>query len=180
MIRKFLLMSAATLASLLSGAIPAAQLHAKQKDAVDANDPTVRLFQLLDGSYGGKLGDFYLLADIYPDPKNPGQEFQRVLRVEYDKNRAFGKLKVYVRSVAKMQPDQLKTFTPKMVYEFGVEDAEKFVKTEAGPLGRMGDLYLRSTEEHPLATAPVTDEERKTYQRLVTDHVLPALQKKQQ
>jgi hypothetical protein len=118
------------------------------------------------------------MADVYPDPKNAGQELQRVLRVEYDKARAFGKLKVYVRSVGKMQADQLKTYTPKMVYEFGVEDAEKFVKTEAGPLGRAGDLYLRSSEEHPLATTPITDEARKTYQRLVADHVLPALQKK--
>jgi len=41
-------------------------------------------------------------------------------------------------------------------------------------------LYLRSTEEHPLATSPITDDERKTYTRLVTNHLLPALQKKGQ
>lgn len=154
-------------------------LSAKQKpDAVDTNDATLRLYQLLDGSYGGKLEDFYLLADIYPDPKTPGQELQRVLRLEYDKARTFGKMKLYVRNVAKMQPEQLKSYSPKMVYEFGVEDTEKFVKTEPGQFGKIGDLYLLSTEEHPLATSPITDGARKTYTRLLNDHLLPALQKK--
>ena len=177
--RRPLLMLGALPASLLFGVIATAELRARQKDVADPNDPTVKLFQLLDSSYGGKLGDFYLLADIYPDPKNPGQEVQHVLRVEYDRNLSFGKLKLYVRSVAKMQPDQLKAYTPKMAYEFGVEDSEKFMKAEPGPLGRVGDLYLRSSEDHPLAKAPVTDEARKTYERLLTDYVLPALQKKQ-
>lgn len=172
------LMSGATLAVLLAFGVPGTP--GKQKaEAVDPNDPTLRLFQLLDNSYGGKVQDVFLLADIYPDPKNSGQELQRVLRLEYDKSRAFGKLRVSVRNVAKMQPEQLKTYTPKMVYEFGVEDAEKFVKTEPGSLGRSGDLYLRSTEDRPLATSPVTEEARKTYQHLITDYLLPALQKKQ-
>jgi hypothetical protein len=153
-------------------------LDAKQKsDPVDPNDPTIRLFQLLDGSYGGKL-DFYTLADVYPDPKNSGQESQRIVRLEYDKNRSFGRLKVSVRNVAKLQPEQMKTYSPKMIYEFGVEDTERFVKTEPGPLGRTGDLYLRSNEDRPVATTPITDDARKSYQRLVVDYLLPALQKK--
>src|SRR3989442_12501742 len=46
-------------------------------------DPTLRLFHLIDNSYGGKLAEFYILADIYKDQKNPNEELQRVLRVEY-------------------------------------------------------------------------------------------------
>ncbi len=157
---------------------PAASLSAKEKNQPGANDPTFRLYQLLDTSYGGKLTDFYILADIYKDPKNPDQELQRVLRVGYDKNRGFGKLNLYVRSVAKMEPEQLKAYTTKMVYEFAVTDAEKYVKTEAGPFGKAGDLYLRATEDRPLATSPITDDVRKAYERLVTEQVLPALQKK--
>ncbi len=153
-------------------------LFAKEKNQPDPNDPSFRLFQLLDTSYGGKLADFYILADIYKDPKNPDQELQRVLRVEYDKNRGFGKLNLHVRSVAKMEPEQLKTYTPKMVYEFGVADAEKFVKTDPGPFGKTGDLYLRATEDRPLASSPITDDLRRAYERLITGQLLPALQKK--
>jgi hypothetical protein len=83
-----------------------------------------------------------------------------------------------VRNVAKLQPEQMKTYSPKMIYEFGVEDTERFVKTEPGPLGRTGDLYLRSNEDRPVATTPITDDARKSYQRLVVDYLLPALQKK--
>ncbi len=77
-----------------------------------------------------------------------------------------------------MQADQLKVYTPKMVYEYGVEDAEKFVKTDPGPFGRPGDDYLRSGEDRPLARSPITDEVRKAYEHLVTDLILPAVQKK--
>lgn len=153
--------------------------HARERThASDPNDPTSRLFQLLDASYGGKLTDFYLLGDVYRDAKNSGDELQRVLRVDYDKNRGFGKLKLYVRSVGKMQPDQLKAYTPKMVYEYGVADAEKFVKTELGPLNKTGDLYLRSTDDRPLSSSPITEEAELEYERMVTDYLLPALQKK--
>jgi len=167
---------------LISFLLPglAAALMAKEKTpAVDPNDPTLRLFHLIDNSYGGKLAEFYILADIYKDQKNPNEELQRVLRVEYDKSRAFGKLSLYVRTVGKMQPDQAKAYTPKMVYEFGVADAEKFVKTEPGPFGKTGDLYLRSVDDRPLASSPVTESARQTYERLLNDHILPALQKKQ-
>lgn len=154
-------------------------LYAKRKgQEANPNDPSLRLFQLLDTSYRGKLVDFYLLADIYKDPNNPGQELQRVLRLEYDKDRAFGKLRIYVRSVAKLTPQQLKTYNAKEVYDFGVADSEKFVKTEPGQLGAPGDLYLRATGDRPLATSPITDDIQKTYERIITDFLFPALQKK--
>lgn len=179
---RIILMSAAVLTTWLTLDLPGSRpscLYAKKKaEVVNPDDPTLRLFGLLDTAYAGKLDDFYILGDVYADPKNPGQQLQRVIRVEYDKGRAFGKLRVYLRSVGKLQPEQLKTYTPKMVYEFGVEDSEKFVKTEPGPLGGTGDLYLRSSEDHPLATTPVTDDARKAYQHLITDELLPALQKK--
>ncbi len=180
MSRKLSVFLTALLATLaVIGGTPGSELYGKQKaEAVDPNDPTLRLFQVLDTSHGGKLEDFYVLADIYPDPKNPGQEMQRVLRVDYDKSRLFGRLKISVRSVAKLQPEQLKTYSAKMVYEFGVEDTEKFVKTEPGPLGKSGDLYLRSTDDRPPSTTAINDDARNTYQRLVADYLLPALQKK--
>lgn len=157
----------------------AGSVFAKEKTPpIGPDDPTVRLFQLLDSAYGGKLSDYYILADVYKNPNNPNEEFQRVLRLDYDKGKTFGKLNLYVRSVGKMQPEQLKAYTPKMVYEFGVADGEKFVKTEPGSFGRPGDVYLQASEDRPLTSAPVTDETRKMYDRLVTEHVLPSLQKK--
>ncbi len=153
-------------------------LTAKEKaPAVGPDDATFRLFQLLDNSYEGRLPDFYVLADIYKEAKT-GDEFQHVLRASYGKNRAFGKLNLHVRSLAKMDPEQLKAYTPKQIYEFGAEDTEKFVKSEVGPLGRTGDLYLRAVGDHPLASAPITDEARKAYESYVTQYLLPALQKK--
>ncbi len=68
-------------------------LEAKEKTPqLSPNDPTVRLYSLLDSKYNGKLEDFCLLADVVSDPKNPGQSEQHVLRIEYNKDRAFGKL----------------------------------------------------------------------------------------
>ncbi len=154
-------------------------VYAKDKtQRVDADDPTYRLFQLLDSSHGGKPEDFCLLADLYNDPTKTDQEYRHVLRVDYDKNRSFGKLNLYVRAVAKMTPEQLRTYTPKQIYEFGETDLEKFVKTEAGPFGRPGDIYLRAREDSPLSAAPITDEVRNSYEFFVTQYLLPALQKK--
>jgi len=154
-------------------------LYAKEKAPVfDPNDPTYRLFQLLDTARGGKLGDFYLVADVYKDPANPSEELQHILRAEYDKNRGFGKLNLYVRSVGKIAPEQLKAYTAKDFYEFGLSDQEKFMKTEPGPFGKPSDVYLRAEGDHPLATAAVTDEVRKAYELFVTQHLLPALEKK--
>ena len=149
---------------------------AKEKaPRMDPNDPTLRLYDLLDSTRGGKLQDFFLLADIYTEQ---GKEFQHVLRADYEKNHAFGKLKIYVRSVAQMAPEQLQSYTPKQVYDFGETDLEQFVKTEPGEFGKQGDIYLRGDAENPLATTPITDEARKSYQMLVNQYLLPALQKK--
>jgi hypothetical protein len=141
----------------------------------DPNDPTLRLFDLLDSTRSGKLEDFFTLADIYSEQ---GNEFQHVVRADYDKGRAFGKLRIWVRSVAKMAPEQLQTYSPKQIYEFGEIDLEKFVKTEPGEFGKQGDIYLRGDADNPLATSPVTDGARKSYQMLVSQYLLPALQKK--
>jgi hypothetical protein len=142
---------------------------------IDPNDPTVRLFDLLDSTRNGKMEDFFALADLYTEQ---GKDFQRVVRVDYDKSRAFGKLRIWVRSVAKMAPEQLQAYTPKQVYEFGEVDLEKFVKTDPGEFGRQGDIYLRGDAENPLATSPITDGVRKSYEMLVSQYLLPALQKK--
>jgi hypothetical protein len=156
-------------------------LSAKDKTPpVDPNDVTFRLFQLLDDSHGGKLDDFYVLADIYKDkdPANADGELQHVLRVEYDKNRMFGKLNIHVRCMAKLAPEQLKTYTLKQIYDFGADDSEKFVKSEPGELGKAGDMFLRATGDRPPASTPITDDARKEYEFFLTQYILPALQKK--
>ena len=148
----------------------------------DPNDVTARLFQLLDDSHDGKLADFYVLADLYKDKdkdsSTPNEELQHVLRVDYDKERNFGKLSLHVRTLTKLAPDQLKTYTPKQIYDFGDEDTEKFVKSDAGELGRRGDMYLRATANRPPADTPISDEVRKAYEFYLTQYVIPALQKK--
>ncbi len=157
----------------------ATHLDAKEKtQPVGPDDVTFRLYQLLDTSHAGKLTEFYILADSYKDPKSSGEELQHILRAQYDKNRGFGRFNLYVRSVAKMDPEQLKAYTPKQVYEFGVADSEKFVKTDPGPFGRPGDMYLRAEGDRPLASSPITDDVRKTYETFLTQFVLPALEKK--
>jgi hypothetical protein len=154
-------------------------LLAKEKVApVDTNDPTYRLFQFLDTARSGKLTDFYLVADVYKDPANPDVEPQHILRADYDKNRGFARLSLYVRSVGKIAPEQMRVYTPKEFYEFGLADLEKFMKTDPGPFGGSGDAYLHSDGERPLATAPITDDVRRAYELFVTQHLLPALQKK--
>lgn len=157
----------------------AGQAFAKKKDhQVDTNDPTYQLYQVLDNSYGGKLSNFYLIADTFSDPNNQDEKFQRVLSVEYDKNLFFGRFKIQVRSVAQLTPDQLKTYTAKQIYDFG-SDSEKFEKINPGPFGGEGDMYFRASGDAPLQTAPITDDTRKEYDTLVTQYILPALQKKQ-
>jgi hypothetical protein len=41
--------------------------------------PTYRLFKLLDHSYDGKLAGFWVVADTYTDPNQPGEALQHVL-----------------------------------------------------------------------------------------------------
>jgi len=171
----------ALLAALLSGLGSAVRLTAKDKAAppVAADDPTLRLFDLLNSKYNGKLDDFYLLADTFNDPAKPDQAEQHVLRVEYDKSKAFGRLKFYVRTVDQLTPEQLKAYTPKDIYGFAESDSEKFTKTDPGSFGRTGDVYFQPTSPGgPLGTSPVTDEVQARYDRYVTQYILPALQKK--
>ena len=169
---------AAFCALLSTVGLPLLHLAKEKAPALSPDDLTLRLFQLLDTSYGGKLSEFYVIGDIYKDPKIPDKELQHILRAEYDKDRAFGRFRLYVRSVDKLTPGQLRDYTPKQIYEFGEVDVEKFTKTDPGPFGKTGDLYFRATENGPLATAPITDELRKEYESYLTQWLFPALAKK--
>ncbi len=146
--------------------------------AREKNEPdpaTIQIFQLLNSSFGGKVEHFCLLADAYTDAS--GEQFRHVLRVDYDKNRAYGRLNIYVRSVGKMTPDQLATYTPQQIYDFGESDQAKFVKTDTLTFGAPGDLYLEAQDDGPLHSAPINDQVRKQYSELLTQYVIPALQK---
>lgn len=148
----------------------------KKKQPVPPDDPTLRVYNLLDNSYGGKLSDFYLFADVYKDANRQGQEFQHILRVEYDKKRFFGKFRISVRSVAKPTEAQLKAYTVKQFYDFA-SNSEKFEKIDPGPFGQQGDLYLRTKDDAPLASAPITPEVQAEYEKLLTEYLIPALEK---
>ncbi len=164
---------------LLAGAY-AGRLGAKEKTPqIDPNDPTVHLYSLLDSKYNGKVDDLYVLADVFNDPKNPGQPQQHVLRIEYAKDRAFGKLRIYVRTIAQLSPDQLKTYTPKQVYDFAESDSAKFTKTDPGPFGKSGDMYFQPTSDGgPLGQVTATPEVQTQYEHYVTQYIIPALEKK--
>ena len=169
----------AAFCALLSTAIlPGLHLAKEKNPAVSPDDVTLRLYQLLDTSYGGKLAEFYLIGDVYTDPKIPDKELQHVFKAEYDKARAFGKFRLYVRSLDKLTPGQLKDYTSKQIYEFGELDVEKFTKTDPGPFGKTGDIYLLATPDGPLAATPITDEVRKEYETYIKQWILPAIEKK--
>ena len=163
---------------LLTGGFSGLHFAKEKIPTISPDDLTLRLFQLLDSSYGGKLSEFYLVGDVYKDPKNPDHELQHIFKAEYEKARAFGRFGLYVRSVDKLTPGQLTDYTAKQIYEFGDEDAEKFSKTDPGPFGKTGDLYFQATENGPLATAPITDDVRKEYETYVAQWLLPALERK--
>jgi hypothetical protein len=148
-----------------------------KKGAVSPDDPTYRLFQLLDNSYVGKLTDFCVLADTYADPNHPAQMLQHVLQVDYDKNRFFGRFRIYVRGVSQLTPAQLKEYTPPQIYGFG-SDVEKFEKIDPGPLGEVGDVYCRTAGNGTLNPVTITDDANREYELLLTQYVLPALEKK--
>jgi hypothetical protein len=170
----------AVFALLVLGGGDPGRLGAKEKaPQVGPDDPTVRRYNHLDSKYNGKMGDLYVLADVFNDPKNPGQAQQHVLRVDYGKDRGFGKLNIHVRTVAQLTPEQLKTYSPKQIYEFGETDGAKFTKTDPGTFGRAGDVYFQPpTDGAALATAPATPEVQAQYERFVTQYLLPALEKK--
>ena len=154
-------------------------MRKKRPPQVSPNDPTLRLYNLLDSKYNGKLEDFCVLADVVNDPKNPGQPQQHVLRVEYSKDRAFGKLNIHVRTVAQLTPEQLKTYSPKQIYDFAETDSAKFTKTDPGPFGRPGDVYFEpASDGGAMGTVTATPEVQAQYERFVTQYLLPALEKK--
>ncbi|MGO8737009.1 MAG: hypothetical protein ACLQVM_29940 [Terriglobia bacterium] len=169
---------AAICALLSTVGLPLLHLAKEKNPPVRADDLTLRLFQLLDTSYAGKLSEFYVLADVYTDPKTPDKELQHILKAEYDKERVFGRFRLYVRNLDKLTATQLKDYNLKQIYEFGAEDVEKFTKTDPGSFGRAGDLYSHSSANRPLLTAPITDEARKEYETYITQWILPALEKK--
>ncbi|HUI41087.1 MAG TPA: hypothetical protein VL523_03870 [Terriglobia bacterium] len=140
---------------------------------VDENDPTYQLYQLLDSTRGGVVKHLCVLADVYTD--SSGTEYRHVLRLEYDKGRAFGRLELYVRSVGKMSSDQLATYTPEQIFDFGESDQEKFMKTDPGPFGQTGDLFLAAGDDGPLHSVPITDAARKQYADFITQYILPAV-----
>ncbi|MGD1104864.1 MAG: hypothetical protein ABSA59_22695 [Terriglobia bacterium] len=178
--RTLIIIVGAVFTLLVLGGGNAGRLDAKEKASqISSNDPTVRLYNLLDSKYNGKLDDFFLLADVVNDSKNPGQPQQHVLRVEYNKDRAFGKLNLHVRTVAQLSPEQLKTYSPKQIYDFAESDSAKFTKTDPGPFGKPGDVYFEPfSDGGAMGTVPVTPEVQAQYERFVTQHLLPALEKK--
>lgn len=149
----------------------------RKKNEVNPNDPTYKVYQLLNNQYGGKLKDFYLFANVHADPQNPKVELQRVLRVDYDKNQFFGRFRIYVRSVQKLTPAQLKTYSVEQIFKFAQSNDAEFEKIDPGPLGQRGDLYLKATSDGPLAPAQITDQVRQEYESLITKYILPALEK---
>ena len=165
---------------LVLGGSSTIRLVAKDKTPpVSSDDPTLRLFDLLDSKLGGKLDDLYVLADVFNDPQNPEHALQHILRLDYDKGRAFGKLRIYVRTVDKLSPEQLKAYTSKEIFEFAESDSEKFSKMDPGSFGRPGDVYFQPTSPGgPRGSSPITDEVQARYDRYVTQHIKPAREKK--
>ncbi len=179
-------MAAKCSAVVLAGAIVlspfAGRAFAKRRhrsQPVNSGNPSYQLYQLLNDSYGGKLKDFCILAGLYKSSKNPAQEYQRVLRVDYNKDNFFGRLEIHVRSVAKLTPVQLKTYPPRQIFKFAVSDSETFEKIHAGPFGEPGDLYLRASGGAPPAPAPITSRVRGQFADYIARYILPALQNKQ-
>jgi hypothetical protein len=174
------LISAVTTALLfVAGALGSPASDKPKIPPVSPDDLTLRLYQLLDSDYGGKLQDFCLIADTFKEPPDTGAEHQHVLEVQYDKARGFGKLRIHIRTVDKLTPEQLKFYTAKEIFDRAEVDTEKFTKTDPGSFGRPGDVYFRAVMEGgPLASVPPTDDTRATYERYLKDYVLPALQKK--
>jgi hypothetical protein len=69
--RKLVVVCSAVLMLLVFGA-SADRMGAKDRTSpTNPNDPTFRLFSLLDSKYNGKVDDFCMLADLINDPKNP-------------------------------------------------------------------------------------------------------------
>jgi hypothetical protein len=171
-------LQALILSGVLLAVFAAPSAWASPRRSRSSSGVTEQLYQLLNNSYGGRLADFYVLANAYPDPQNPQNRLQHVLSVSYNKKLFFGRFVIVVRSIAKPTPAQLKTYTAKQLFNFGETDLEKFEKIRAGRFGSEGDLYLRSSGGGPLAGAPITEEVNKEYDAYITRYLLPALVKK--
>ncbi|HET7099973.1 MAG TPA: hypothetical protein VFJ52_02390 [Terriglobia bacterium] len=173
-----LLLAAGIVAALAPIALQSAPRRKKdKKDAANlTNDATAKLFKALDESNGGKL-DIYLLADVYSDPSDPSQQYQRVLHVIYNKNIYFGRFTIHVRSVGKMNSEQLATYSPQSIFSFGGQDTQEFEKINPGPFGGTGDLFLESSDGHPLSASAVTDDVAQEYEMLITKYIIPAVEK---
>jgi hypothetical protein len=182
--RKGALAAVAVLAMLVGYAAPSLRAVPRRKKkekhgAVSPNDPTSRLFDILNSSFGGKLSNLCLLADIYSDTSNPSQQYQRVLSVDYNKALYFGRFVIHARSVGKMTSEQLAIYNPEQIYHFGNRDGQVFDKTNPGPFGsETGDLYLAPPPGGgPLRTVPIDDSVTQEYEMLVSQYILPAVQK---
>jgi len=164
----------------LLGGESSGPLCAKDKGSqVSSDDPTLRLYNLLDSKFSGKLDDFYVLADVVNDAQNPGQPQQHVISADYSKDRAFGKLNIHIRTVAQLTPAQLKTYTPKQIFAFAEDDTAKFTKTDPGTFGKLGDVYFQQTSGGgALGAATITSDVQADYDRYVTQYLMPALEKK--
>lgn len=175
-----LIVGGAVCALLVVGAGNGGRLDAKDRGSqISSNDATVRLYSLLDSKFSGKLDDVFLLSDSAPDPKNPGQTQQHVLRIDYSKDRAFGKLTIHVRTVGQLTPEQLKAYSPKQIYDFAETDSAKFTKTDPGSFGRPGDVYFEPTSDSgAMGSMPATPEVQAQYERYVTQYLLPILEKR--
>ncbi|MGH9404589.1 MAG: hypothetical protein ACRD3D_01995 [Terriglobia bacterium] len=160
---------------IASAAQPLLARKHKPKEAT-GNDPTSRLYQTLDQNQNGKLS-LYLLADVYADPAHPGQDFQRVLYVVYNKDLYFGRFTIHVRSVSKLTPQQLSTYTPEEIFSYADSDSAVFEKIDPGPFGKTGDEYLVAANGRPVASAAITPDVQQEYDLLVTDYILPAVAK---
>ena len=154
--RTYAIMGGAVIITPGIGGGSAGRLGAKEKTSqVSPDDPTLRLYSLLDSKYNGKVDAFCVLADVVNDPKNPGQQQQHVLRIEYNKDHGFGKLNIHVRTVAQLTPEQLKTYTPQQIYDFAETDSAKFTKTDPGRLaGRVTSILRRPPMEAPWKQSP--------------------------
>lgn len=148
----------------------------KKKEAASENGPTAQLYRLLDNSMGGKL-NIYILANVYSEPSKPAQEFQRVLHVLYNKDLYFGRFVIHSRSVSKLTQEQMVIYTPEQIFNYADRDSAKFEKINDGPFGQTGDLYLLATDDHPPASAPITDAVQQEYNMLLTDYIIPAVEK---
>ncbi len=152
------------------------QFGREKTPVTNPNDPTFKLYALLDSSHDGKLEDFYFLGDVFTNSSHPGEDWQHVILAEYNKNLFFGKFKMTVRSISKPTEEQLKAYTAKQLYDFG-SDSAKFAKIDPGPFGQKGDLYMIADEEKPLASAPISPGVQAAYEKYVTQYLIPALGK---